>query len=463
MFEDHPRTEDFENFFRRTSRPGRLSLNARVMRHLLADCRPCRDQLNATGWSQGYPSPLFRTIGLGEDLAATGAAEAEAGDYSQAFAATERALAEFLQPESYLAEETVSLLLAELQELPPSEQIQRIRADSPYAIPAVVRALMDRSHALRYRDADEMLHLAGLARLAAEACPAPAAGGERKLSDLRARAWGAYANALRVRSQPQQAERAFATAQDHQARGTGDPVLRAWLLEKITPLAIFLGQYGEAIEMCEEAGQIYLELGESHSLASTRTQKAVALIYSGETEAALLTLHQAIPLIDQGQEPHLLVVACHNLIRCYIDLDRPDQALMLYSEIREIYKDFDDPLIALKTTWQEGKLLCDLGHLRAAETVLLRARKGYMEKGIASEVALVSLDLATVYVKLGLVDEVKRTVITTLPIFHALRVKLDTLAALLQLQQVADQEQQALEIVRALSSRIESLPKKHAA
>jgi len=75
----------------------------------------------------------------------------------------------------------------------------------------------------------------------------------------------------------------------------------------------------------------------------------------------------------------------------------------------------------------------------------------------------VSLDLATVYVKLGLVDEVKRTVITTLPIFHALRVKLDTLAALLQLQQVADQEQQALELVRALSSRIESLPKKNAA
>jgi tetratricopeptide (TPR) repeat protein len=327
----------------------------------------------------------------------------------------------------------------------------------------VVRALIDRSHALRYRDADEMQHLAVLARLAAEACPASAAGGERKLSDLRARAWGAYANALRVGSRPRQAEEAFATAQDHQARGTGDPALRAWLAERITPLAIFQGHYGEAIEMCEEAGQIYLELGENQALASTRTQKAIALIYAGETDAALLTLHQAIPLIDQEEDPHLLLAACHNLIRCYIDLDRPDQALMLYSEIREIYKDFNDPLFLLKTTWQEGKLLCDLGHLRAAETVLLRARKGYMEKGIASEVALVSLDLATVYVKLGLVDEVKRTVITTLPIFHALRVKLDTLAALLQLQQVADQEQQALEIVRALSSRIESLPKKHAA
>jgi hypothetical protein len=112
MFEDHPRTEDFESFFRRTSRPGRPSSNARVMRHLLADCQPCRDQLNATGWSQGYPSRLFRSVGLDEDLATADTAEGEARDYTQAFAATERALAEFLQPESYLAEETVGLLLA---------------------------------------------------------------------------------------------------------------------------------------------------------------------------------------------------------------------------------------------------------------------------------------------------------------------------------------------------------------
>jgi hypothetical protein len=76
--------------------------------------------------------------------------------------------------------------------------------------------------------------------------------------------------------------------------------------------------------------------------------------------------------------------------------------------------------------------------------------------------ALVSLDLAAVYVKLGLVDEVKRTVMTTVPIFHALRVKVEILAALLQLQRVADQEQQALELIRVLNSRIEALPKKPA-
>jgi tetratricopeptide (TPR) repeat protein len=455
MLKDHPSAEDFEQFFQGTSRPVRHTLNAKVMRHLLAECQVCHAGLSRSGWSQGRLDRLWHPA-LDESRSA--AEEPRAYDYSRAFAAADRAVDALFTPESHPTEKTVDLLLAELAALPPCEQNEQILAGGSYTTPPVIRGLIDRSHALRYRDADEMLRLAGLARLAAEACPAAAAGGELRLADLRTRAWGAYGNALRVNSRTQEAAGAFAIAQDFQHHGTGDPALRAWLIEKITPLVIFQERFSEAIALCEEAGQIYQDLGESHLLASTRTQKAIALIYAGETEAAVRALNSAIPLIDCEEDPHLLLASCHNLIRCYIDLDRPDQALLLYSEVRPIYQDFDDPLILLKTTWQEGKLLCDLGHLRAAETVLLRARRGYVEQGIAHEMALVSLDLVSVYVKLGLVEEVKRTVMTTVPIFHALRVKLETLAALLQLQQVADQEQQALEIVRVLSSRIAALP-----
>jgi tetratricopeptide (TPR) repeat protein len=440
MFEEHPSGKDLESFLKGASGQVARAGNAQVIRHLLSECAVCRGRLLAMGWNG---KRLVRLIQIEEG---TQSLTAQSFDYSRAFAATEQAVAALLTPERPEAE-TPESLLAGLGALPPDQQIRRVSTDGRFAAPGVVKSLIDRSHKVRYKDADAMLHFAQLARLAAEACTSEAAGNGLRLADLKARAWGQYGNALRVTGRSREAMAALSTAQDHRKQGTGDPVLRAWLLEKITPLAIFQGQFGEAIQMSGEAGEIYEALGEGHLLASTLVQKAIAALYSGETESAVRMLNQAVPIIDYEEDPHLLLAACHNLIRCYIDLDQPE------------HQEFDDPLILLRAAWQEGQLLRDLGHLRAAEAALLRARQGYMERKLVYEAALVSLELATVYVKLGLVEEFKSTVTATIPIFHALRVKLETLAALLQLRQVADQEQQALELIRVLSAQIEPLPK----
>lgn len=453
MFEDHPSGKELESFLKDASGTAARARNAQVVRHLLSNCVVCRGRLQALGWDGKRLARLIQT-----EVEGTPSPAAQSFDYSRAFAAAEQAVSALLTPERQKAEPPESLF-AELEALPPDQQVRRVSADGRFATPGVVRSLIDRSHKVRYQDADTMLHFGQLARLAAEACGPESAGNELRLADLKARAWGQYGNALRVTGRSREAGEALATAQRYRQQGTGDPVLRAWLLEKFTPLATFHGRFGEAIQMSGEAGEIYEELGEGHLLASTLVQKAIAALYSGETENAVRMLNQAVPIIDYEEDPHLLLAACHNLIRCYIDLDQPEQALKLYSETHELYREFDDPLIQLRAAWQEGQLLRDLGHLRAAEAALLRARQGYTERKLIYEAALVSLELATVYVKLGLVEELRSTVTATIPIFHALRVKLETLAALLQLRQVADQEQQALELIRVLSTQIEPLPK----
>jgi pentatricopeptide repeat protein len=438
MSADHLKVEDFERFLRHPMEPGRAARNIRLVRHLLAACVPCRENLKTA---------VSRQRGR--------------YDYEASFAGAERSLDAFLAKDKS-SESSPEELLAELILLPAEEQATRVATDRRFAFPSVVKHLIEASDAVRYQDAARMHHLAYLARLAAEACPAEAAGSEPRLADLRAQAWRQHGNALRVIGRLREAEEAFATAQDQLAAGTRDPLVRARFCAHAASLRISQRRFAEAVELSEEAGRIYEEIGDVHALASTLVRKAIARLYASEAEEAVRTLNRAIPLIQADRDPHLLLAACHNLVRCYIDLGRPEHALSIYSEMRDLYKSFDDPLIRLRAAWQEGLLLRDLGHLRAAEATLLQARQGFVERELLYEAALVSLDLAAVYLKLQAEAELRQTVAETVPIFRALGVGREVLASLLQLRKLSHRTRQAIELLEKLSSRIEQLPARRA-
>jgi tetratricopeptide (TPR) repeat protein len=457
MSVDQPTAEDFEKWLENASSPGSKSQSSRLVRHVLARHPSSRKILLNLDWN---PRRIERALYLpGADSTdfPEGVHSRAFYNYDQAFSGAEQAVAAFfVQPR--LSEKSPQELLADLAPLNPEEQLILVRSERRFASPHLVRILVERSHALRYRDPEQMLYLAHLAQTISESCSIEDLGSELRLSDLRAKAWGMYANALRLGSKLVEAEAAFAKARLYLTRGTGDPPLKARLREQEASLQIFQRRFDLAIELAEEAGEIYRELGEVHSLASTLVQKAIASLYEGNAEIAARLLNRAIPLIDHEEDPHLLLAACHNLVRCYIDLGCPEQGLKLYFKASELYQEFKDQLIRLRAAWQEGQLLRDLGHLRKAETSLLRARRGFLEQGLPFEVALVALDLSAVYVKLGEFEEVRRTVNETMPIFRSLRVGREALALLLQLQQVADQEYLALDLIRMISAKLERVP-----
>jgi tetratricopeptide (TPR) repeat protein len=459
MFSKHPTQADFEDFLRGTSQSS-AGARSKVVRHLLGACADCRRTLSDLGWDSRRLNGLMEFPGTeSEEMgAAPSLASTNSYDYAQAFAVTERALECLLSrdnPEGNPPDE----LLANLDGLAEIDQLRLIHGDERFGSPQLVKLLIERSHRARYEDPAQMLHLAHLAQAIAEVCQVEAVGNEPKLADLRMRAWGHYGNSLRVSGQLREAEQALAKARRYAEAGTGDPPLHARLFEQMASFEIFRRNFAEAIEYADQAGQIYRDLGEAHLLASSLVHKAIATLYSGDPGSAAEMLNQAIPMIDHEEEPHLLVAASHNLVHCYVDLGQPEQALHLFLEVKELYGEFKDALILLRASWEEGRLLRELGHLRAAETALLRARKGFLERGLAYEVAVVSLELAAVYAKLGAVEDLKGTVAGTMPIFRSLRVGRETLASLIHLQRVADQESQALELIQLLSTRLESLSK----
>jgi tetratricopeptide (TPR) repeat protein len=291
-----------------------------------------------------------------------------------------------------------------------------------------------------------MLHLARLARHAAEACSPEAAGSPQKLADLKLRAFGQFGNALRVCGRLHESEEALAVASSLLPQGTSDPIVRALLLNQMAALRIFQRRFEEAITLLEQAEDIYRDLRDRREVASTLLQRSIAHLYAGELEVTVRVLQRAMAWIDEEEDPHLLLAARHNMVRCYIDMGRHQEALALYFEVRELNKRFQDPLIQLRIAWQEGQLLRGLGHLREAEEKLLEARRGFLQRGLAYEVAVVSLDLAEVYAKMGRVDEVNQLVGETVPIFRALRIGRELLATLIQLRQTVHQERQVSDL-----------------
>jgi tetratricopeptide (TPR) repeat protein len=452
---DHPSTAEFQAFLRMASRPAEATANARIVRHLLAGCFACHQQLGEMGWNRARLDRLLRLRGkaLAEQDESAGSAEY---DYTPAFAATERALNAFFAKDRPPAA-PIETLWAELSSLSSEEQIRRVGTDERFASPELIRQMIQGSQSVRFDDPDKILHLAHLACLAAESCSAEETGSRERLADLRSQAWRQYANALRVQARLRESEAAFARAQRYGEEGTGDPTVRAKLLAQMVSLRIFQRRFDDAIRLAEEAGRIYKEIEQTNAFASTLVQKAVATLYAGDPETAARTLNRAIPLIDPAGDPHLLLAACHNLVRCYIDLERPEQALSLYFEAQELYQEFQDSLILLRAGWQEGQLLRDLGHLHAAEAALTYARDGFAKQELLGETALVSLDLAAVYVHLGDAEKLRDIVATTVPICRALGVDREALASLLQLQQLAGHGRQAFELIRLLSSSIERL------
>lgn len=454
MLQEHPTAEELESFLRDACRQGYAARNTRILRHLLAACPACRGRLQAMGWTSNR---LERLVHLPGEASGR---EAEVNDYcyDSAFAKTEQAVEAFLTaaPPSLVAPE---LLLAELDGRQHGDQLSLVEEEERFANPRLVQVFIDRSHAARYADPEAMLHWAGMARAIATRCTPEAAGSASKLSDLRGEAWGQYGNALRMAGRLQEAEEVMRTAQGYLQAGTGDPALKAHLGEQIASLYTHQRRFDSAIAELGEAADIFRQLGETHAFARTLVVQAVACVYAGKADRAVELLNRAIPLIDHEGDPHLLLAACHNLVRCYIDLDQPDHALSLYSEAQYLYREFSDPLILLKAGWQEGQLLRDLGHLRNAETMLAHAQQGFLDRGLIYEAALVSLDLAALYLKLGALEDLKQTAVAAVPIFRALGVDREALGSLIQLQQVADQETQAMELIRFLNARIEPLAK----
>ena len=162
---------------------------------------------------------------------------------------------------------------------------------------------------------------------------------------------------------------------------------------------------------------------------------------AGEPEKAIALLYRALDLIDPTREPRLRLIAWHNLIDDLTETGQFMEAHKLLVKARPLYQKFPQPWFRNPRKWMEGKIARGLGQIEQAETLFLEARDGFLLMDAVYDMALVSLDLASLYAEQGRMAELKRLAEEMVPIFSSRQIHREALAALDYWRQAVEAEQ----------------------
>jgi tetratricopeptide (TPR) repeat protein len=437
----HPHAADLERLLL-----GDLSASqaAPLVAHLIRGCATCGAKI----------APLAATV-LGSGRSRPEPAPDSGSQYDfplfKAFANARRYASTMARENSGAGREPV------LREVPSPEALTQ--KDLASRDRSRCEALMERCRALRASDPEMMVLTAELAVSMAErlgvAADDPAA------ADLQARAWAELGNARRVADDFVGAESDLARATDKAGRGSGDPLLLARLMDLTASLFKDQRRFDEARRLLDLVYAIYEQEGDVEGAARALISMGISAGYAFEIEESIHLLTRGIALLDGARDPKLTSVAIHNLIWCLVEYGRPAQAHQLFLQNKALYTRFAGPIEMTKSRWLEGRIAAGIGDDACAETRFLEARAHFDEVHLPYEVALVSLDLATLWLKAGRTREIRELIDQTITIFRTRKIRREALGMLLVLRDALRQERATEELLRTVASdliRLEESP-----
>lgn len=276
--------------------------------------------------------------------------------------------------------------------------------------------------------------------------------GLERVEDLRACAYAKLGNAIRVTSEFREAEQAFAQAQEHLRRGTGDPLHRARIDLLKASLFGSQQQFQEAIRLLDGVIHAAHRYGERHMAGKALIAQGFFAGSADWHERAIVLLHEGLRLIDPEREPRLVLVAWHNLMLTLTYQGRYCEAFEKLAHIRALHAKFGSRIDRMRLRWVEGRI--DLGREEEerAERTFTMLRGEFIEVGIGFDAALISLDLASLYARQGRTEEMRRLAQEMLPIFESRDLHREALAALLVFQKAAEMEKVTVHLVDEIVS-----------
>ncbi len=407
---------------------GETSSNERrkVLKHLLSGCESCRATLG----------PKIRLI---DDNRAT--------EFS-----ISRVLANVAEIEHRMHQEraVAAEQFRDFLRHPSARQWTLLRNSSRFDTWAFCELLLDAGFEAIYDDPHHSLDLCRMGTTVADRLTAGAYG-ERTIEDLRARAWGRTANALRATSDLAGAEQALATAKVHLKMGSGEPLEEAEHHYFTASLRRAQRRLDEALRAIHRSRRIYRLVGSTHLEGRSFLCEAAIHDLGGNVEEAVICSRRARVQIEPERDRRLALAAHHNLIWYLPAVGKAEEAMRELEALRPAYFELNDRMALLRLHWLEGRIAKALGQGDRAEAAFREAHDGFVEARIPYEAATVALDLAALFAEQGRSQELKVLAADLAAVFRNLGVAREAYAALTIFERFAQAEAVTVSLLAKLS------------
>jgi tetratricopeptide (TPR) repeat protein len=236
------------------------------------------------------------------------------------------------------------------------------------------------------------------------------------------------------------ADEAMGRAETLLQQGTGDPLQEARLFEMETNLRCAQRRFPEALSASKRAEARYALIEDRHKVGSVLIERAAVLTKMddhAQTEALLL---RSLELLDAQRDERLPLMVKAQLALSFNAVGRFTEARQMLSGLAAAFAHLGDNLSTLRVHWLEANAAAGLQESLRAEALLCEVRSGFTTAEIPYDVALVSLDLAVLYLEQGRIEEVKAIARDIASVFLALQIRRETYAAALLFQRAVETE-----------------------
>lgn len=259
---------------------------------------------------------------------------------------------------------------------------------------------------------------------------------DRELATLRALGWAWLGNARRLTFDLPAADSAFAMARRYLPAREEAPLALAEILGLEAALRWYQRRFPAALSLIDQSLPILRHSSRVEQYAQFLMLKANMLRDAGEMEQAIVTLREALPSLEERNAPsYLRFVAANTLGVFYADNGQHREAAALLPEMRTLCGALDERISDLHMRWLDGLVAAGLGQHHGAEDALLEARQGFVELEQHGQAAMLSLDLAELYLAEERADDVLKMTSEAIPLFQMLENHPAAMAVLKVLQE----------------------------